>query len=120
MTYWDRLPLELKYTILKILADGDSSAMPKVRAGYACVSREWSYVFERTNFRRVSVSYTRIKSFKKYFTGQNERRQAYLEHLQVLILLKQYGCPACMHAEDRDTTEGYKVFRPAPVRKAGY
>ncbi|KAK5655809.1 hypothetical protein OQA88_5347 [Cercophora sp. LCS_1] len=102
MADWDKLPMELRQSILK-LAQADLLATPRPRNySYAAVCREWQFFFESWNFRRLTLSSRAdIQEFRTYIPRHGRRR--HLQHVWLRMVLPRYSYSLSLMAESAST-----------------
>ncbi|KAG4433506.1 hypothetical protein IFR05_011015 [Cadophora sp. M221] len=105
MTYWLKLPAEIRCIILKSVSQDYRFSEDKYsRAGYASVCREWQGVFEPWNFRRLILDQDRIFGLKDYMSKRTTaHRREYTTHIMLRIRLEEYDCSVCQSKEDNNT-----------------
>ncbi|KAI8627239.1 hypothetical protein F5Y19DRAFT_487212 [Xylariaceae sp. FL1651] len=99
---WWSLPTEIRLEILSLLPDHISPS-----SEYAPVCNEWRAVFERANFRRLTLIHKRSLSSYPFYTpdldvfAQLHRREVRraIKHICLRIKLDNYDTPDCRFHE---------------------
>ena len=102
MTGWLRLPQELQLLIFEILAQNSASqsqgttgkivpAREHPLSRYACVCKTWQLVFERENYRHLTLDQVSVQELDDRVRG----RMKLVEYIWLRIALQTYSCPDC-------------------------
>ncbi|KAK0714708.1 hypothetical protein B0H67DRAFT_536609 [Lasiosphaeris hirsuta] len=98
---WTSLPAEVHLMILDTIAKQKHPGW----ASFASVCKEWQYVIERQNFRRLNLRVSCLDDFERIVVRQREL----VRHICLDIELRKYTCRSCQ-SEDFQRTRRDEIY----------